>query len=38
MGKLEAKKIKEVWRILKGWHREAGGPTAKPCTIGEADR
>ena len=23
--------IKEAWRILKAWHREAGGAATKPC-------
>ena len=31
MAELEAGNVKEAWRILKGWHREAGGTTAKPC-------
>ena len=31
MMELPAGNIKGAWRILKVWHREAGGATTKPC-------
>ena len=31
MMELLAGNIKEAWRILKAWHREAGGAATKPC-------
>ena len=31
MMELLAGNIKEAWRILKAWHRDAGGAATKPC-------
>ena len=31
MMELFAGNIKEAWRILKDWHREAGGAATRPC-------